>query len=64
MRGLIAVSLVLLVAGFGIVATPSPAQAQATCRQSCMDNENACLKRTGNKGQCGGIAQSCQAKCR
>jgi len=29
------------------------AAAQATCRQKCTDEEQACLRRTGNKGQCG-----------
>ena len=37
---------------------------QATCRQKCMDQENACLKRTNNKGQCGNRAKTCAAKCK
>ena len=40
------------------------AAAQATCRQKCMDDENACLKRTGNKGQCGDRAKTCLTKCK
>jgi len=55
----------LLGASVSLTATfTTPAQAQATCRQKCMDEENACLQRTGNKGQCGGRAQSCAANCR
>ena len=57
---LIAASLVPLAA----VATATDAAAQATCRQKCMDDENACLKRTGNKGQCGDRAKACAAKCK
>ena len=38
--------------------------AQATCRQKCMDEENACLKRTSNKGQCGDRAKTCATKCK
>ncbi len=38
--------------------------AQAACRQKCMDDENACLKRTGNKSQCGSRAQTCATKCK
>jgi hypothetical protein len=61
MRLVLAVLLslaVLLAAGF------SEAQAQATCRQKCMDEENACLKRTNNKGQCGDKAKTCSSKCK
>jgi hypothetical protein len=61
--------LLLAAALFGSVTAfattmPAPAQAQATCRAECTSTENACLQRTGNKGQCGGKAQSCLAKCR
>ena len=42
----------------------SDASAQATCRQKCMDEENACLKRTSNKGQCGDRAKTCADKCK
>ena len=44
--------------------TALDAAAQATCRQKCMDEENACLKRTGNKPQCGSRAQTCASKCK
>jgi len=44
--------------------TASDAAAQATCRQKCMDDENACLKRTNNKSQCGSRAQTCASKCK
>lgn len=40
------------------------AMAQATCRARCTDEEQACLKRTSNKSQCGGKAQACMAKCK
>ena len=59
----------LAVGLFGLVVSlaagvPGTAQAQATCRAECTSQENSCLQRTGNKGQCGGKAQSCLAKCR
>jgi hypothetical protein len=40
------------------------ANAQATCRTKCNDEEQACLKRTNNKSQCGGKAQTCASKCK
>jgi hypothetical protein len=46
------------------VISASDASAQATCRQKCNDTEQACLKRTGNKSQCGGRAKTCLAKCK
>jgi len=46
-----------------VVSVPE-ASAQATCRQKCTDEENACLKRTNNKGQCGDKAKACAAKCK
>ena len=46
------------------VATVSDVSAQATCRTKCTDTEQACLKRTGNKSQCGSAAQACLAKCK
>ena len=64
MRAFVALSLVLLLSGVSVVATSRPAEAQATCRNNCMAEENACLQRTGNKSQCGGRSQSCMAKCR
>jgi hypothetical protein len=58
----------ILLAAFVVLAMPvfttSEASAQATCRQKCMNEENACLTRTGNKSQCGGKAQTCNAKCK
>jgi hypothetical protein len=42
----------------------SPAAAQATCRLKCVETEQACLKRTGNKGQCGEKAETCLAACK
>ena len=64
MRALIAVSLFMLLTAFATLAPGAPANAQATCRAACTSDENACLQRTNNKGQCGGKAQSCVAKCR
>jgi hypothetical protein len=46
------------------VATVSEVAAQATCRQKCTDEEQACLRRTGNKGQCGERAKICIATCK
>ena len=46
------------------VFTVTDALAQATCRNKCNDQEQACLKRTGNKGQCGNKAKACLAKCK
>ncbi|MCW5748990.1 MAG: hypothetical protein KIT36_22560 [Alphaproteobacteria bacterium] len=64
-RLIIAFSLLTLV---GAAAFPtvmvSDANAQATCRAKCTDEEQACLKRTGNKGQCGDKATQCLAKCK
>jgi hypothetical protein len=61
MRFLLASFLVF--AAVPLVAV-TEAAAQATCRQKCMDDENACLKRTSNKGQCGDRAKTCSAKCK
>ena len=63
MRAFVALSLFLLLAA-GTLASSRPAEAQANCRQSCMNEENACLQRTGNKGQCGHRSSDCMAKCR
>ena len=59
-----AILLTLALALLLPAAVPADVQAQATCRQKCMDEENACLKRTGNKGQCGDRAKQCSAKCK
>ncbi len=61
MRFLLASFLVF--AAVPLVAV-TEAAAQATCRQKCMDDENACLKRTSNKGQCGDRAKTCLGKCK
>lgn len=61
-----------ILAGLVIVATialaslvaVSDSAAQATCRQKCTETEQACLKRTNNKSQCGSAAQACLAKCK
>ena len=46
------------------IATVSEVSAQATCRQKCVDEEQACLRRTSNKGQCGERAKICDASCK
>lgn len=63
MRAFAALSLFMLLTAFATLAPSTPASAQATCRAACTSDENACLQRTSNKGQCGGKAQSCMAKC-
>ena len=64
-RSIFAVALFALIAGIGLAGVPTDASAQtATCRSKCNDEEQACLKRTGNKGQCGNTANSCMAKCK
>ena len=60
---LLAAALLGFVASLAVPGV-APVLAQATCRAACASDENACLQRTGNKGQCGGKAQSCLAKCR
>ncbi len=57
-------SLSLLAAGLVVAIPASETLAQATCRTKCNDEEQACLKRTGNKGQCGNTASQCMAKCK
>lgn len=39
------------------------AQAADTCTSKCSDEEQACIKRTNNKGQCGTKANQCTEKC-
>ncbi len=62
--------MTLVAAGFAValgsmpILTSSEALAQATCRNKCNSEEQACLKRTGNKSQCGSRAQACAAKCK
>ncbi len=48
----------------GMGAFVTEANAQATCRAKCGEEEAACLKRTSNKSQCGGKAQACMSKCK
>lgn len=58
---------VLVVALTALAGATMPAWdvcAQATCRSKCVDEEEACLKRTGNKGQCGNKAKDCLEKCK
>ena len=50
--------------GWHFMTLPTDVAAQATCRNKCNDEEQACLKRTGNKGQCGDRAKQCTDKCK
>jgi len=59
----VGLSVVIAIAA-ALLVTASDGSAQATCRQKCTDTEQACLKRTSNKSQCGRAAQACMAKCR
>lgn len=62
---ILAFALLALSASVGTVGLPTDASAQtATCRSKCNDEEQACLKRTGNKSQCGNTANQCMAKCK
>ncbi len=63
MRTVLAGLIMLALVPVATVSTVSSASAQA-CRQKCNDEEVACLKRTGNKGQCGERAKVCAAKCK
>jgi len=64
MRAMFAALVMLAMLPVVTIGTSSNASAQATCRQKCNDQEQACLKRTSNKGQCGNQAKSCSAKCK
>lgn len=64
MRAVLAGLAIVTTVAIISVAGVSDASAQATCRQKCTDAEQACLKRTNNKSQCGRTAQACLAKCR
>jgi len=46
------------------IVSASNVSAQATCRQKCNDAEQACLRRTNNKSQCGNRAKTCLGKCK
>ena len=54
----------LIALSFMPTFTATDVAAQATCRTKCNDVEQMCLKRTGNKGQCGERAQQCMSKCK
>lgn len=64
MRMIFALLIAASLTPIAAVTGATDAAAQATCRQKCMDEETACLKRTGNKGQCGDKAKTCQSKCK
>jgi hypothetical protein len=64
-RSIVAIALFALIGGAGVLSLPTEGAAQtATCRSKCNDAEQACLKRTGNKSQCGNTANQCMAKCK
>lgn len=64
MRMMIVLLIAISLSPVLVLGVATDAVAQATCRQKCMDEENACLKRTGNKSQCGERAKACAAKCK
>ena len=64
MRLIFAALLTLSILPAVAVVTASDAAAQATCRNKCNSEEQACLRRTNNKSQCGNRAQACSAKCK
>jgi len=63
-RIVLGVLALALVAVAGTTVPAWDACAQATCRNKCNDEEQDCLKRTGNKGQCGTKAKDCLGKCK
>ena len=64
-RSLLALCLIALATGGGITAVSTgDVCAQSNCRAKCVEEEQACLQRTGNKGQCGTKANECLAKCK
>ncbi|MCC7276553.1 MAG: hypothetical protein IT561_28070 [Alphaproteobacteria bacterium] len=64
MRALLGTAMLATLLAAPLTFVAGDASAQAQCRQKCTDEEQACLKRTGNKGQCGGKAGQCLAKCK
>lgn len=42
----------------------TPVAQAASCTAKCAETEQACVKRTNNKGQCAKAANQCTAKCR
>lgn len=62
-RSFFCAAMAISVFSFPVVGV-STAQAQATCRAKCTSQEQACLKRTSNKGQCGRTASVCMSKCK
>ena len=60
---LIAASLAVALSA-SLVPSSVWAQSGAQCRAKCTEEEQACLKRTGNKSQCGNTATQCLGKCK
>ncbi len=44
--------------------TPVSLASGASCTSKCAEEEQACLKRTNNPGQCGKKANECTDKCK
>ncbi len=59
-------SALISLAAFAVlsVTTFTPVALAASCTAKCAETEQACVKRTNNKGQCAKAAKQCTAKCR
>lgn len=59
-------SLLRMVLAAAVMATTLtiPTVHAASCTAKCADEEDACLKRTNNKSQCGSKAKQCTDKCK
>lgn len=59
-------SLLRIVLAAAVMATTLtlPTVQAASCTAKCADEEDACLKRTNNKSQCGSKAKQCTDKCK
>jgi hypothetical protein len=55
---------ILLAAAVAATTLASPSVYAASCTAKCADEEDACVKRTNNKGQCGSKAKQCTDKCK
>jgi hypothetical protein len=55
---------ILLAAAVAATTLATPSVYAASCTAKCADEEDACIKRTNNKGQCGSKAKQCTDKCK
>jgi hypothetical protein len=55
---------ILLAAAIAATTLAVPTVHAASCTAKCADEEDACLKRTNNKSQCGSKAKQCTDKCK